>query len=514
MAGDNTWPRGFADIVRRHSGISDRSVEPGDQVSFADLGVDSMNFLGLLADVEEMLGCEVDLEALTPEAFSSPGGLWTWLTTTIRPFPVPEGGQPGPAADPGRPPGPGAGESDWVQVLPSKQIIFAQGHGSAVKTAADLIVRVHELDGELDIARLVACIARLRAASDALRLVFRDAGGTGYMRALDPGAPVPISFLRLVRWDEQDLVKYLRLLTRQAANDWDPAASGSARWALLRLGERRHLLATWYVHVSVDVRSVSELERQLWAAYHDNVGAIEPTASVLDCARHRRRQPERCSPQFWTQESERVTIEASDTAGLSVMAERRRRMAPADLARLSATAEGGSKLSLAQVIAYRFAAAIREVRREEPVVVHYFVDERSRGEEHVAGALSGLVPVVLGPTDLGSPLACARKTVRALASRPRRPGGELPGGYVRLLTQARAYSFTYVPWRGNSVQPRFDLDVSEFPVPPRVRDPSRGRLRVVELEPGGVELSLMFHQEETPAGEAEELLDRITLARP
>jgi acyl carrier protein len=496
-----TWPDGFVDILRRHAAPDQQPVELGDETSFADLGVDSMAFLGVLTDVEQLAGVEIDVEALTPEAFASPRGLWGWLETRTPPL-APPFARPGADRT-----GPVPADDGWVPVMPSKQVVFAQGHGSVVRTAADLIVRVYRLDGELDVDRLVGCIARLRAANDALRLAFRDDGGTGCMRVRDARSPVPISFLHLVHCADADLTAYLRLLSRTVARGWDPAADGSARWTLLRLSPTRHLLATWYAHVSVDVRSVSDLERQLWAAYHENEGAIEQTGSFLDCARRRRQQPERCAPRFWAAESNRVPAETWDATGLSATREHRRRVSPADLAALRARVEGGEKLSLAQLLAHRFALAIRAVTRAEAFVVHHFVDERTPSEQHVAGALSGLVPVVFGPGDLGPAQATARRTVRALASRPRRPGGELPAGYLRLLTQVRAYSFTYVPWRGNSVQRRFDLDVTEFPVHLEVRDPARGRLRVVELEHGGIELGLMVHPDEMSDDAAADLLE-------
>lgn len=500
----DSWPDGYVDIVRRYADPSQPAREVDGDTTFADLGVNSMGFLGVLADLEDLAGLELDVEALTPEAFASPGGLWAWATSASS--------VPGPEAAGHPAVSPAAATADvWAPVLPSQQIVFGQGHGASVRSPADLILRVHQLDGALDLERLIAVLTRLRGRNDALRMVFRADGGAGYGRAT-AGGRLPISGEQLVDWREEDLPGYVRLLTRRVVRDWRDEEHGSARWMLLRLTATRHLLVTWYAHVGLDLRSVSDLERQVWAGYHENEEtAAGPPDAFLSCLRRRQEVRDRCRPAHWDKESARVAVEPWDAATLSPTREHRRRLTAAELAGLRVADADDEQLSVAQVLAHRFAAGVRPVTAG-PVVLHLFVDERTAAEEHVAGALSGLVPVVLDDADLVTPRAAARRMVRALASRPTRPGAPLPAGYVRLLTAARGYSFTYVPWRGNSVRPRYALEVDELPVDPGVRDPARGRLRVVELEHGGVELGLTVHPDEIGDQEADELLGRIAAA--
>lgn len=48
----------------------------GPDTSLADLGVDSLEIVELIVDIEDTYGIEVPLEFLTPEMFASPGTIW------------------------------------------------------------------------------------------------------------------------------------------------------------------------------------------------------------------------------------------------------------------------------------------------------------------------------------------------------------------------------------------------------------------------------------------------------
>lgn len=54
----------------------DFRYEDGSEVDlFDDLGMDSLEFVGLVFDIEQMLGTEIDLSMRDPDSFSRVGGL-------------------------------------------------------------------------------------------------------------------------------------------------------------------------------------------------------------------------------------------------------------------------------------------------------------------------------------------------------------------------------------------------------------------------------------------------------
>jgi acyl carrier protein len=76
-------PDSFARLIRSRC----RFIGPADSLdpdaSLADLGVDSLELVELIVDIEDTYGIEVPLEILTPEMFASPGTIWLALRDMI-----------------------------------------------------------------------------------------------------------------------------------------------------------------------------------------------------------------------------------------------------------------------------------------------------------------------------------------------------------------------------------------------------------------------------------------------
>ena len=81
MAG---WTARFDGVLRRHCRLAAADHEIDPQRPLAALGINSLDIVELILDLEEMLGLQFPQDRLTPEAFASPQSVWE-LCTSVAP---------------------------------------------------------------------------------------------------------------------------------------------------------------------------------------------------------------------------------------------------------------------------------------------------------------------------------------------------------------------------------------------------------------------------------------------
>jgi acyl carrier protein len=74
---DCSWDLGFERIVRDNVPLLTDDLPLVPETNLADLGLDSLNMLGLMIAVEAEYGVEVPSELLTFRTFATPRALWT-----------------------------------------------------------------------------------------------------------------------------------------------------------------------------------------------------------------------------------------------------------------------------------------------------------------------------------------------------------------------------------------------------------------------------------------------------
>jgi acyl carrier protein len=74
------WTDEYEALLRAHCRPDDgvTSIQPDTRL--AHLGIDSMEVVSLVVDLEDLLGFEFPEDLLTPEVFATPGTLWEALT--------------------------------------------------------------------------------------------------------------------------------------------------------------------------------------------------------------------------------------------------------------------------------------------------------------------------------------------------------------------------------------------------------------------------------------------------
>lgn len=74
------WTDQYEALLRAHCRLDDGVTFLQPDTGFALLGVDSMEIVSLVVDLEDELGFEFPEDLLTPEVFATPGTLWDALT--------------------------------------------------------------------------------------------------------------------------------------------------------------------------------------------------------------------------------------------------------------------------------------------------------------------------------------------------------------------------------------------------------------------------------------------------
>ena len=70
------WPREFEQILRRHCLFADPAAPIGADVSLTVLGMDSLQVLGMIVDIEDAFAVTVPDTMLTGDQFATPGSVW------------------------------------------------------------------------------------------------------------------------------------------------------------------------------------------------------------------------------------------------------------------------------------------------------------------------------------------------------------------------------------------------------------------------------------------------------
>ncbi|MFJ4094051.1 amino acid adenylation domain-containing protein [Kitasatospora sp. NPDC089913] len=142
-----------------------------------------------------------------------------------------------------------------VSALQERFLYLAELPGAATAYHVPVLA---ELRGPLDPALLEQALGDLVRRHEALRLRYHQSGGRPECEVVDPG-PVPLPVVELA--DERELERAVTdLLVQPLPLDRPPAL----RAALLRLGERRHVLALSVHHICADARSTGILLADLY----------------------------------------------------------------------------------------------------------------------------------------------------------------------------------------------------------------------------------------------------------
>jgi len=79
------WPERYEEIIRTHCRFVSNSQTVGPDQNLALLGVDSMELINIIVDLEETFGFQMPQELLVPEIFATPRTLWKALEAHIGP---------------------------------------------------------------------------------------------------------------------------------------------------------------------------------------------------------------------------------------------------------------------------------------------------------------------------------------------------------------------------------------------------------------------------------------------
>jgi acyl carrier protein len=73
------WSEGFEKILRVHCRLADTEGPLNPELTFDLLGVDSIELLRLIFDIEEVFGVEFPNDMLTGEVLATPATFWVAL---------------------------------------------------------------------------------------------------------------------------------------------------------------------------------------------------------------------------------------------------------------------------------------------------------------------------------------------------------------------------------------------------------------------------------------------------
>ncbi|HEX8275797.1 MAG TPA: amino acid adenylation domain-containing protein [Longimicrobiaceae bacterium] len=136
------------------------------------------------------------------------------------------------------------------------------------------------LRGALDVEALQGALTAVVARHEPLRTVFEDAEGGPVQRILPP-APVPLPLERLAGSPEEREAEAERRMREDAARPFGLRRGPLLRAALLRLGEREHVLLLTMHHAASDGWSMGVFFRELCAAYDALAAGEEPRFAPL-----------------------------------------------------------------------------------------------------------------------------------------------------------------------------------------------------------------------------------------
>ncbi|WP_437926833.1 amino acid adenylation domain-containing protein [Sorangium sp. So ce291] len=137
------------------------------------------------------------------------------------------------------------------------------------------------LSGTLDTSHLERAVTALVARHEALRTSFPSVEGQPVQR-IAPPAPVALPLEDLSALADEDREPALQArLREEARRAFDLAEAPPVRWALLRTGEREHVLALTCHHLVADGWSMNVLLRELSALYGAFAAGRSPALAPL-----------------------------------------------------------------------------------------------------------------------------------------------------------------------------------------------------------------------------------------
>jgi acyl carrier protein len=77
------WPDRYDAVIRAHCRFADVTHDIGPDESLTLLGVDSMELISMIVDLEETFAFEMPEEFMVPEVFGTPGALWAALAAHL-----------------------------------------------------------------------------------------------------------------------------------------------------------------------------------------------------------------------------------------------------------------------------------------------------------------------------------------------------------------------------------------------------------------------------------------------
>ncbi|HEX7186487.1 MAG TPA: amino acid adenylation domain-containing protein, partial [Thermoanaerobaculia bacterium] len=224
----------------------------GRSDNFFDLGGHSLLGIRLLTRLRDSFGAELPVAAL----FESPTLAELAGRIEAAPQGMPEGGETPLVSLPR--------EGDLPLSFSQERIWFLDQlqPGSAAYNIPSAI----RLEGALDAAVLRRAIGELIRRHETLRTTFPSAEGGPVQRIAEPATAV-LPVVDLSRLTEAREAEALRLVQEEAQQPFDLASGPLLRMALLRLGDREHLLLSTIHHIVADGWSLGVFARELTALY-------------------------------------------------------------------------------------------------------------------------------------------------------------------------------------------------------------------------------------------------------
>ncbi|MEV6772060.1 amino acid adenylation domain-containing protein [Nocardia sp. NPDC051030] len=158
--------------------------------------------------------------------------------------------------------------------LPQQRLWFLNRYSP--ESSAYNIAFVLRIDGDPDIDAIKAALADVVERHEVLRTVFPEDEQGAYQVVLDTARCLPV--LEPVETDDVGARTTLRSLARRG---FDLAHEIPLRMALLRTGNRRHLLGIVLHHIAADGWSLGPLTRDLAVAYTARHGGVAPAWTPL-----------------------------------------------------------------------------------------------------------------------------------------------------------------------------------------------------------------------------------------
>ena len=78
------WINEFETVLRRHCRFAAPDAKLDPDTALTLLGVDSMEIISLIVDLESALGIYIPEDVLTPQAFATPSALWAMMESNFR----------------------------------------------------------------------------------------------------------------------------------------------------------------------------------------------------------------------------------------------------------------------------------------------------------------------------------------------------------------------------------------------------------------------------------------------